>query len=109
MSIPNKLYHGTCRAFVQLAKERDGKFGPDYDSIRFTPDKTHAQAFADSWQKPAGQKRLDEMFGDIPNELVQPVILEFDSRTLGKLNEGMDGGVVEYFIECGPVNLPKTN
>jgi hypothetical protein len=101
-----KLYHGTCRAFVQLAQERGGQFGPDYDRMSFTSDYDHAQMFADSWQTPGGIRRLQEMFGNLPREYSDPIILEFDLDELGKLERRLDGTAVELFIERGPVKLP---
>ncbi|MGC9309816.1 MAG: hypothetical protein ACP5D2_03940 [Candidatus Nanoarchaeia archaeon] len=100
-----RIYHGTCMAFVQLANEREGLFGPDYDSVSFTPDINHARMFANSWQTSAGRARLAEMFGNIPEQLVQPVILTFNPSELGQLNQTLDGNAIEYYVERGPVQI----
>lgn len=47
MEPPEELYHGTCIVFILLALERKGKFGPDYDKIRFTSDFDHAKMLAE--------------------------------------------------------------
>ena len=55
-----KLYHGTCMAFVQLAKEKKGKFGPDYDRISFTPNYPHAKMYAESFLTLCDGKNKEE-------------------------------------------------
>lgn len=102
-----KLYHGTCRAFVQLAMERGRHFGPEYDRISFTPNYKHAKMFAESWKTPIGRLRLEEFFGKLPEELYSPVILKFNTSDLGNLIETMDAGAIEFYIEKGPIKLPK--
>lgn len=103
-----KLYHGTCRAFVQLAMERDGHFGPEYDRVSFTPSHKHAKMYAESWKTPAGRLRLEEFFGKLPEEFYSPIILKFNSSDLGTLTQTIDAGAIEFYIEKGPVKLPKS-
>ena len=100
-----RLYHGTCLAFVELARQRGRRFGPENNSVSFTPDYGHARIFAEGWMTPAGRKILKKYFGDLPTEYTQPVILEFNPEKLGQLNQRDDCGHAEFFIEKGPVNL----
>jgi len=101
------IYHGTCKAFVELANERGGQFGPDYDRVSFTPDYDHAKMYAESWKTPGGKKRLREYFGNIPKKYLEPVILEFDKTKLGDLEKTLDGSAVELSVKKGPVKLPS--
>ena len=102
-----KLYHGTCMAFVQLAKEKKGKFGPDYDRISFTPNYPHAKMYAESWKTPAGRLRLEKYFWELPEEFHSPIILEFNSLQFRKLIKTMDGGAIEFYVPNGPIALPN--
>lgn len=103
-----RLYHGTCRAFVEYALQNKGKFGPDQDSVSFTPEYEHARMFADSWQTPAGRERLRKCFENVGNSIEQcmePVVLVFDPTKLPELKQRDDCGHVEFFLERGPVSL----
>jgi hypothetical protein len=103
---PQKLYHGTCKAFVELAKERGENFGPD-DEIYLTPDLEHAKMFAESWNTDRGRKRLGEYFKELPKEYAESVILEFDQDKLGDLEKSLDAGGAIQFSKKGPLKLDK--
>lgn len=103
----SKLFHGTCRAFILLALERGGNFGPDYNSVSFTPELAHARMFADSWRTQAGMRRLRDMFGNTNEELAEPVVLEFNQENLPNLQYKRDGPADEFYVERGPVALPQ--
>ena len=101
-----KLYHGTCEAFVEYAKQQGGRFGPSYDTVSFTPDIEHAKSFADGWNTPRGVNRLKEMFeSEVNPEHAKPVLLTFDKTKLGKLGFRYDGGEPEYYVRNGSVDL----
>ena len=71
-----KLYIGTCRAFVEYAKQRGNQFGQD-GVMWFTPDLTYAQEYANSWKTKAGKTRLAEYFGEeLPEEYSQILFYE---------------------------------
>jgi len=109
MKIPKKLYHGTCRAFIEYALRNGGKFGPENDSISFTPNKEHAKMFAESWRKSSGIKRLEDYFGvGLSEEFLEPVILELDSSFF-ELSYRKDCEADEFYIEKGPINLCNFN
>lgn len=103
----SRLYHGTCKAFVLYALQNKGKFGPDYDSVSFTPDVEHAREFAESWRTPAGLQRLAEYFGkNLKRDMTRPVILQFSKLRLGDLKYRTDGeNVDEFYVGRGPVSL----
>lgn len=105
MKIPKKLYHGTCRAFVDYALQNGGQFGPEYDNVSFTPDLEHAKDFANGWQKPGGLELLTQHFQDINPDFAEPVILIFGSDALGELHYRKDCGKDEFYVEKGPVSL----
>tara|TARA_Y100000310_G_C20641750_1_gene794338 strand:- start:815 stop:1129 length:315 start_codon:yes stop_codon:yes gene_type:complete len=98
------LYHGTCKAFVKLASQYEGKFGPS-DFMWFTPEIEHAKMFAESWQKARGLARLKQMFEtEIDPSLAEPVVLEFSSERLRELVREDDAGAVAYRA-MGPVEI----
>lgn len=103
-----KLYHGTCRAFIEYALQNQGRFGPDYDSVSFTPDYEHARMFAEQWKTDAGKEMLKQYF-DLDDEnleqLLEPLVLEFDANNLGELKQREDGNAVEFYVERGPISL----
>lgn len=101
------LYHGTCRAFVALAEEKEGLFGPENYDICFTPDLTHAEMFAEGWNSERGYKALREYFKDIPREYAKGVVLEFNPKLLGPLEERLDAGGVVEFAREGPVQIGR--
>lgn len=106
MEIPNKLYHGTCNAFVAYALQNGENLGPDYDAVSFAPNIEHAKTFARSWQTSAGRKRLEEFFGkNLKEEHFEPIILEIRSSSLGKLQYREDCGEDEFYVERGPVSI----
>ena len=62
--------------------------------------------FSESWKNPAGLKKLEEYFGEVLDlELSEPVILEFDTSTLGELQYKKDCEIDEFYVENGPVNI----
>jgi len=103
--VTQTLYHGTCQAFVEFARQNNGNFGPSYDSVSFTPNIVHAEIFASSWDTSRGRERLNEFFGEQPDAMYSPVVLEFDSGRLGDLVETEDAGAIEFFRESGPVSF----
>lgn len=110
--ILEKLYHGTCKAFVAYAMQNSGKFGPEFDRISFTPDIGYAQIFAESWKSTRGLRRLRECFGEsidgMLEKLSEAVILEVDSNSLngrGQLTYRSDCGNDEWYLERGPIDL----
>ena len=107
--IPEKLYHGTCRAFVAYALQHKGRFGSEIGTS-FTPDLEHAKTFAGSWNKARGVQRLREYFDqsidDLLPELSKPIILQFEVNDLGCLRYRTDCGRDEYFVE-GQVDINK--
>jgi hypothetical protein len=101
------LYHGTCRAFVAHALQNNGRFGPNYDHVSFTPEYDHASDFAEDWNTDRGYKRLQEYFGEgVARELAEPVVLEFQKSQFSKLKFRKDGDADEFYVEKGPVQLP---
>ena len=105
MGIPEKLYHGTCKAFVKHALQNDSRFGPDHDNVSFTPDLEHAKDYAAGWQRPGGLELLAQFFLNVTLDLAEPVILVFDGAALGKLRYRNDCGNDEFYVEKGPVSL----
>lgn len=109
MKIPEKLYHGTCKAFVAYALQNDGRFGPEFDSISFTPTIEYAKTFADSWKTSRGLARLQDYFGSSINgmlsELSEPLILEVNSNALEGLKFRRDCGHEEYYLERGSIDV----
>ncbi len=104
--LPEKLYHGTCKAFVAYALQNEGKLGPCSDSVSFTPKLDHARMFSESWKTPAGLKKLEDCFGEVLDlKFSEPVVLEFDSSTLGKLHYRKDCEIDEFYVECGPIDI----
>jgi hypothetical protein len=101
-----KIYHGTCRAFVEFAEQQGGKFGPKGRELYFTPDLNHAKMFANSWNTKRGIKLLKDYFGDLPKQYAEPVVLEYDQNSLGQLEKKLDAGAVEM-VKKGPVQLGK--
>lgn len=104
-----KLYHGTCRAFVEYARQRENKFGPENSNIYLTPDLNHARMFAEGWNTDRGRKLLEEYFGkELPIDYSNGVIFEYDAKELGKLEIGIDaGGIIEIIKEKGPIPLGR--
>ena len=104
-----KLYHGTCKAFVAFALQNGGKFGPNCDAVSFTPDLGYARMFAESWQTPLGRKRLEDYFGKVlGTEIFKPIVLEFNFLRLERLynlHYRDDCGAEEFFVEEGPVDI----
>lgn len=101
-----KLYIGTCRAFVEYAKQRGNQFGPD-GTMWFTPDLAYAQEYANSWKTKAGKTKLVEYFGEkLPEEYSQGIVLEWDTNDLGNLKEDSCWGQREL-SRNGPVKLGR--
>ena len=101
-----KLYIGTCMAFVEYAKQRGNQFGPD-GVMWFTPDLSYAQEYANSWKTKAGRTKLAEYFGEeLPEGYSQGIVLEWDTDDLGHLKEDYYWSIRELSRK-GPVKLGR--
>ncbi len=109
-TLPEKLYHGTCKAFIAYALQNKGRFGSECDGVSLTPILEHARVFAESWKSQRGLARLRDYFLDsidgALSELSEPVILEFNARLLGRLKYRLDCGEDEYYVK-GQVDINK--